>query len=67
MPKKPKQELTLEQLERLLEFKAEHGRTWKDTLRHMWMNGQDANQRDGGLLRQIRNNFGPTWLNNFRG
>lgn len=67
MAKAKERELTLEQLERLLEFKAEHGRYWKDTLRHMWMNGQDANQRDGGLLRQIRNNFGPTWLTKFKG
>lgn len=67
MAKAKERELTLEQLERLLEFKAEHGRYWKDTLRHMWMNGQDANQRDGSLLRQIRNNFGPTWLTKFKG
>lgn len=67
MTKAKERELTLEQLERLLEFKAEHGRYWKDTLRRMWMNGQDAKQRDGGLLRQIRNNFGPTWLTKLKG
>lgn len=55
-------DLNAQQHERLLAFKAEHGRTWKFKLLVMWANAQDAQQEDGHLLRQIRNDLGPSWL-----
>jgi hypothetical protein len=32
----------------------------------MWFDGRDANEPDGGYLRQIRNQFGPSWLLKYR-
>lgn len=49
---------------RLLEFAKARGPSWKSTLNAMWCNGKDATCRDGYLLRQIRNDFGPVWLHN---
>lgn len=40
------------------------GLPWKEALLDLWATGRDAGQRDGHLLRQIRNQFGPTWLTN---
>lgn len=57
---------TVGQLQRLREFAAEHGRDWKVILNGMWLSGRDANQRDGHLLRQVRNQLGPVWLNDFK-
>ena len=34
-------------------------RTWKQALRDAWMSGDG---RDAGELRQLRNQFGPSWL-----
>lgn len=48
---------TGEQLEALKAYAAEHGRTWKHQLWQEWQDGTDI-----GLLRQIRNEFGPRWL-----
>jgi len=52
--------LTAEQLDALREFAAKHGRCWKARLREDWYGGSDI-----GLLRQIRNQFGPAWLTRF--
>lgn len=51
------EELTAEQRQRLVEFKAKFGRTWKATLHNMWYTGDDIRQPQGHLLRQVRNNF----------
>jgi hypothetical protein len=56
-----KQELTAEQLAALRNYADTHGRTWKAQLNHEWMTGTSR-----GLLQQIRNSFGPTWLVQFR-
>lgn len=56
-------DLTPDQRERLLQFKGTHGRTWKSDLLDMWLNGKDATLPGGHLLRQIRNQQGPVWLN----
>jgi hypothetical protein len=60
-------EPTPEQWEALKAFAAEHGRTWKAQLRDAWMTGQYpcvTRQADqDGLLQQVRNTFGPRWLN----
>ncbi len=57
---------TLEQLEAVEAFRNKHGHNWKDKLLAAWMNGSDANEPNGHLLRQVRNSFGPRWLNNAR-
>ena len=53
--------LSAEQLKAVQEYAAANGRNWKSALRHDWETGQAY-----GELQQIRNNFGPTWLVNFR-
>lgn len=44
----------------LLDFRTKYGRTWKAKLCQMWSNGGDD---AFPLLRQVRNQFGPLWLN----
>lgn len=66
MSRRPKPEPTPEQLARLVEFAKSHGRNWKSELLTLWLNGGDANQRDGHLLRQVRNQLGPSWLDRFK-
>lgn len=51
------QQPTTEQWEALKAYAAEHGRTWKYQLWQEWQEGTDS-----GLLRQVRNQFGPRWL-----
>jgi len=53
--------LTPEHLAALRHYAREHGRTWKSQLLHDWETG-----RSEGLLQQVRNAFGPTWLVRFR-
>lgn len=53
---------TPEQIEALQAFADKYGRTWKRTLGDKWMNGRDADEPKGYLLRQVRNQLGPTWL-----
>ena len=43
----------------LKKFAAEHGRTWKSQLRHIWTIGADHNSP---ILRQCRNVIGPAGL-----
>lgn len=60
-------DLTPEQCERLIGFRiycGMRGLPWKEELSHLWATGQDEGQRDGHLLRQIRNRLGPAWLIN---
>lgn len=59
-------DLTPEQRQRLQQFAFVHGKTWKKTLNDMWWDGSDAYQHDGHLLRQIRNQHGPQWLEGVR-
>ena len=40
-------------------FKMANGRYWKRALLKLWQEGGDENQP---YLRQLRNQFGPTWL-----
>ena len=46
-------------------FAAQHGKFWKRRLRSMWWSGSDATLPNGALLRQIRNEHGPAWLESF--
>lgn len=61
---------TTEQIEAVRLFAAANGRKWKGELRNLWMNGAYNNAVMGGadsaLLQQLRNSFGPSWLNSFR-
>jgi hypothetical protein len=55
-----------EQKEALQQFKSKHGRNWKLELRLRWMRGTDVNEANGHLLRQVRNNVGPSGLDKIR-
>lgn len=46
----------------LLDFRARHGRRWKDQLSIKWMNGEDEHEPHGSSLRRVRNHLGPSWL-----
>lgn len=49
-----------EQREFLFKFRAENGSRWKAAIQSLWATGKDEKVP---LLRQIRNTFGPLWLN----
>lgn len=53
---------TAEQARALLDFAARNGRSWRMKLNDAWATGRDAEWPDGALLRQVRNNLGPSWL-----
>lgn len=59
-------ELTPEQRTRLIEFAEQHGANWKAKLKRLWWSGKDEQQKDGHLLRQVRNSVGPHRLNDVR-
>lgn len=54
--------LTPEQSSRVRLFAESYGAGWKEELLNFWLTGKDAQLADGHLLRQVRNNFGPKWL-----
>ena len=56
-------EPTAEQWAALQAWAAKHGRTWKQSLRDAWVSGDYGLFEDSGYLQQIRNTFGPRWLN----
>lgn len=39
-----------------------HGKNWKQQLLEDWLTGKDVQFKDGHLLRQVRNQLGPKWL-----
>ncbi|MCX7179593.1 MAG: zincin-like metallopeptidase domain-containing protein, partial [Proteobacteria bacterium] len=55
-----------DQLVAIQAFARKYGRTWKHALLNAWLNGDDAREPCGHYLRQIRNQFGPTWLIKFK-
>jgi hypothetical protein len=59
-------ELHADELQALSDFAAEYGREWKQYLLAAWLSyaykGRHMGGRDSGILRNIRNEFGPTWL-----
>ncbi|AMK23219.1 MULTISPECIES: hypothetical protein [Sphingomonadaceae] len=46
----------------LVDFRARHGRRWKEALSLKWMNGGDDFEPFGASLRRVRNQLGPSWL-----
>ena len=60
------QKLTDDQYAALHAFAARHGRHWKQFLRHAWETGCWTFGADSPALQSVRNQFGPTWLVNFR-
>jgi hypothetical protein len=53
---------TAEQVAALYDYAAKYGAQWKAKLANAWLNGSDAREPDGHLLRQMRNRGGPSWL-----
>lgn len=53
---------TPDQLEALRAYKAKHGAHWKSALNSAWQVGSDVREPNGHLLRQVRNQLGPSWL-----
>jgi hypothetical protein len=56
--------LTEEQEQALERFRHRY-KDWKDELRVAWYTGKDTSLQDGALLRQVRNTFGPLWLDDY--
>ena len=51
----------------IVRFAARNGRNWKSKLRYSWLRdlrpcGSDQARADNAILRQVRNECGPTWL-----
>jgi len=46
-------------------YAAKHGRNWKSKLRAAWMSGGNE-EGTGGILRNLRNTHGPSWLFSYR-
>lgn len=49
------------QLAAVEEFRLKNGRDWKSKLSALW-----TTDKDGPLLRQVRNQFGPEWLQSYK-
>lgn len=59
----PKPMPTKEQAKALLRFSEAHHK-WKEALMSHWRGGPErVLESDRHLLRQVRNQLGPTWLN----
>lgn len=63
-------QLEADELKALQDFAAEYGREWKQYLQAAWLShaykGRHMGGRDTGVLRSIRNEFGPSWLCDFK-
>lgn len=57
---------TPEQIAAIEAFAARHGRFWKRELIAGWWSVNYPCGAESALLQQVRNNFGPTWLINYR-
>lgn len=53
---------TVEQIAALKAWKAANGRTWKSKLLQAWEKSGQGVTGYTPELQQLRNNFGPTWL-----
>lgn len=59
-------QITPEQAAALDLFARSHGVHWKRQLLTAWQRGTDDKEPGGCYLRQLRNNFGPTWLGSYQ-
>lgn len=59
-------EPTLDMWRALIDFRARHGRYWKQALSLKWMEGSDEHEHFSASLRAVRNHLGPTWLYKLR-
>ena len=59
MPKSKATDMTAEQKAALRAYALRNGRFWKRRLWAAWINGADAKEPEGAVLRQIRNTHGP--------
>lgn len=57
---------TPEQIEALDDYAKANGRYWKMALRHSWETGSYDRWDNVATLQQIRNTFGPSWLQSYR-
>ena len=61
-----KKQPTPEQAAALKAYAKQHGRLWKGELRNAWMTGvydrATIEREHDGLLQQVRNTLGPSWL-----
>jgi hypothetical protein len=55
-----------EQEAALAAFANRNGRTWKSKLRDIWMTGHYSSDDNSASLQQVRNQFGPSWLVNYK-
>ena len=55
--------LTTEQMQAVINFARRHGRFWKEILTERWWHGTYSREDDIPRLQQVRNQFGPEWLN----
>ena len=64
---KNRRSLSEEQLAALRTFAQDNGRNWKRELNHAWSTGDWSHDYadNSGLLQQVRNEFGPSWLVRF--
>lgn len=61
-----KTQLTEEQDAAIQAYAEHYGKGWKKQLLDDWLTGKDASRPNGHLLRQVRNQFGPQWLEEYR-
>ena len=62
MPKSKATDMTAEQKAALRAYALRNGRFWRRHLWAAWINGADAREPEGAVLRQIRNTHGPSLL-----
>jgi hypothetical protein len=62
MTKSNASDMTAEQKAALRAYALRNGRFWKRRLWAAWIDGSDAKEPEGAVLRQIRNTHGPSLL-----
>lgn len=55
-------EPTTEQLQAVINFSRRWGELWKEKLNDVWCTGNYSREDDRARLQQVRNQFGPEWL-----
>ena len=55
-----------EHMEAIKSYADKHGKDWKQKLSTAWMKGTDSSEPNGHLLRQVRNQHGPSVLSKLK-